>query len=311
MEYTLEEIKAFIATADAGSFSNAGRRLKKAQSTISTAVMNLEIDLGVTLFKLQGRLPVLTEEGQFLYHEAKTILKQCQRLQAKAKRLSDGQIESHLSIAIDELMPPDFTVNILSQFGNEFPNVDLQIFLSTHNDIAEMLKTGKAALGILVPFGKPPSDFQYKLLANMEMYPVACANHPLAKKTEIAKEELAKHRQIVVVSRGGLSLDAATQFTRNMWEMDSYYIVWDLVRNNIGWAFLPDYIVGPDLSRGRLKRLPLNFINSTVSLSFYLAWIEEDTLGKAAQWLLKAFDRLHLSLIKPALGRNHPWPGRL
>jgi len=98
-----------------------------------------------------------------------------------------------------------------------------------------------------------------------------------------------------------------------MWKVDSYYMVWDLVRNDIGWAFLPDYIVAADLACGRMRRLPLNFINSTVSLSFYLAWMEEKTLGKAAQWILNEFSRLHLNIIQAGnrSARNHPWPGRL
>ncbi|HCU2193477.1 TPA: LysR family transcriptional regulator, partial [Klebsiella variicola] len=50
MRYSPEALTAFVEAVDCGSFSAAARRLRKSQSTISTAIANLEADLGVTLF---------------------------------------------------------------------------------------------------------------------------------------------------------------------------------------------------------------------------------------------------------------------
>ena len=49
MRYSPEALTAFVEAVDSGSFSAAARRLRKSQSTISTAIANLEADLGVTL----------------------------------------------------------------------------------------------------------------------------------------------------------------------------------------------------------------------------------------------------------------------
>ena len=67
-------MQAFVLAAELGSFSAAARRMGKAQSAISTAIANLEIDAGVELFDRQGRSPVLTEEGKTLLPHAKGIL---------------------------------------------------------------------------------------------------------------------------------------------------------------------------------------------------------------------------------------------
>ncbi|MEG2114396.1 MAG: LysR family transcriptional regulator, partial [Hafnia sp.] len=64
MRYSPEALNAFVETVSAGSFSAAARRLHKSQSTISTAIANLEDDLGVILFDRSARQPVLTEQGQ-------------------------------------------------------------------------------------------------------------------------------------------------------------------------------------------------------------------------------------------------------
>ena len=64
MRYSPEALTAFVEAVACGSFSAAARRLRKSQSTISTAIANLEADLGLTLFDRQARQPVLTEAGR-------------------------------------------------------------------------------------------------------------------------------------------------------------------------------------------------------------------------------------------------------
>jgi DNA-binding transcriptional LysR family regulator len=49
-------------------------RLRKSQSTISTAIANLEADLGVTLFDRTSRQPTLTPQGEQVLSYVKAIL---------------------------------------------------------------------------------------------------------------------------------------------------------------------------------------------------------------------------------------------
>jgi DNA-binding transcriptional ArsR family regulator len=74
MSWSLDAIAAFSTAAELGSFSAAARRLGKSQSTISEAIANLEIDLGVSLFERSGRQPVLTQAGQQLLSHARQLL---------------------------------------------------------------------------------------------------------------------------------------------------------------------------------------------------------------------------------------------
>ncbi|TOM56270.1 LysR family transcriptional regulator, partial [Vibrio parahaemolyticus] len=50
MKLQFENIVSFVAVVEEGSFSSAARKLEKSQSTVSTAVQNLESDLGFNLF---------------------------------------------------------------------------------------------------------------------------------------------------------------------------------------------------------------------------------------------------------------------
>src|SRR5436190_13098959 len=47
---TLDQLRTFTAAAEQGSFSAAGRKLRRAQSVVSQTLANLEAQLGVQLF---------------------------------------------------------------------------------------------------------------------------------------------------------------------------------------------------------------------------------------------------------------------
>ena len=70
---SLDQLRTFLAVADEGSFSAAGRRLRRAQSVVSQSLANLEGQLGVKLFDRSGHLPVLTDQGRALLADARVV----------------------------------------------------------------------------------------------------------------------------------------------------------------------------------------------------------------------------------------------
>src|SRR3984893_18296545 len=87
---SLDQLRTFIAAADEGSFSAAGRRLKRAQSVVSQTLANLEGQLGVKLFDRRARLPVLTDQGRALLADARTVAGDIDLFKARAKRMAGG-----------------------------------------------------------------------------------------------------------------------------------------------------------------------------------------------------------------------------
>ena len=88
MSVSLDQLQAFVAAAETGSFSAAARKLRRAQSVVSTHVANLEADLGLELFRREGRNPSLTRAGQRLLQEARVVLERREHLIGVARRLS-------------------------------------------------------------------------------------------------------------------------------------------------------------------------------------------------------------------------------
>ena len=101
---SLDQLRAFIASVDEGSFSAAARKLHRAQSVVSELVSNLEGQIGVTLFDRSGRYPVLTPEGAVLLADARAISSGLDFMKARAKGMASG-LEPELSAVVDVLFP--------------------------------------------------------------------------------------------------------------------------------------------------------------------------------------------------------------
>src|SRR5215472_4923757 len=138
MSLSLEQLQAFAAAAEAGSFSAAARQLGKAQSVVSAAVANLEIDLGNALFDRSARYPVLTPAGERLLVEARVILERCEHFRGVAKSLGEG-VESRLTLAVDELYPEETLGVLLDEFSQRFPSVELELLFPLMEDVSRLV----------------------------------------------------------------------------------------------------------------------------------------------------------------------------
>jgi DNA-binding transcriptional LysR family regulator len=117
---SLNQLRTFIAAADAGSFSAAGRCLKRAQSVVSQTLANLEGQLSVNLFDRSARFPVLTDQGRALLADARTVAGNVDLFKARAKSLAGG-LEPELSVAVDAMFPDATFTGAVVAFQKEFP----------------------------------------------------------------------------------------------------------------------------------------------------------------------------------------------
>ena len=91
LRVSLEQWRALVAVVDGGSYSRAADALHKSQSSITYALQQLESELGVEAFKIEGRKAVLTPTGQLLYRRARYLLDELAQLEGRsAQRLSAG-----------------------------------------------------------------------------------------------------------------------------------------------------------------------------------------------------------------------------
>src|SRR6478672_6563104 len=122
---TLDQLRTFIAAAEEGSFSAAGRKLKRAQSVVSQTLANLELQLGVKLFDRSARYPRLTDGGRALLQEARGVADGIDSFKARAQTMREG-LEPELSVVIDAMYPMSALTNAVGSFRIKYPNTQLR-----------------------------------------------------------------------------------------------------------------------------------------------------------------------------------------
>ena len=239
MNWTLDQLLAFVTAAELGSFSAAARKLNKAQSRISSAIANLELDLGFELFDRRSKFPVLTPLGKEMLPEAQAVLSQCLRLQSRALTAA-GQEPISLRIAIDEALPLETIHTIFSQLGDTFPNTHLVITSGSQDDIAIAIADRNADIGLMISNSQLPTKLQLHPLGYLKKVLIVGKEHPLAGKQTLSLSQLQQYRQFVLCNRSGENREQP--LSPDHWDIDSYYLICELVTQHQGWALVPEHI---------------------------------------------------------------------
>lgn len=287
-----ESLQAFVLAAELGSFSAAARKMKKAQSAVSTAIANLEIDTNLQLFDRSSRSPTLTQAGHSLLPYARGVLLGNQEFLAKATSMSEG-IEDKFCIAVEQGINLTPVLDVLGAFSGEFPNVSLEILTTGPNDTAALLKEGRAALGLMTEQESYPTGFQFRGVGHSALVPVCSTSHPLANADRVAHRDLRQHRQLVLRSR---SRDVPGQVgeikSASIWYAENPHMIVDLVLRGLGWAELPLPVVRELVRSNKLAQIEYTFQQSDALEGIDLVWTEQHVLGQAGQW----FQRQLLSI---------------
>lgn len=287
MSLSLEQLQAFTVSAETGSFSAAARRLGKAQSVISAAIANLEIDLGTALFDRSGRYPVLTPAGERLQLEAGVILERCEHFRGVAKSLGEG-VESRLTLAVDELYPEETLGGLLEEFSNRFPAVELELLFPLMEDVSRLVQAGHADLGIMWRQEVLPPELGFRSLGWVPMQIICAPDHPLASQ-RVAWEELRRHRQLMVAVRSNSQEKMRLRAAAEVWWVESQWVIVELVKRKLGWAFVPWHVVANSPAAAQLVSPPLAFDDQDWPVAMELVWHKQRPVGKASAWLRDRF----------------------
>ncbi|WP_043308460.1 LysR family transcriptional regulator [Pseudomonas sp. ML96] len=286
MQWSLEQIRLFVAVAEGQSFSAVARRMRRAQSAVSNAIALLETDLGVLLFeRSSGRQPKLTAAGIALLEEARELLRQEERLQSRAQGLVRGE-EVCLRLAQDEAMPYQPVLNSLEALARAFPLLEVQLASGAQGDVARKLLERRADLGLLFHHEDMPAALERQRLGTIELVTVCGAGHPLAALGQVDRRELARHRQLLMAPQDS-HYPGGEQLSPAVWRADSFYAMAELLMRNLGWAWLPRHVVQYPTYQGQLVELSCDW--TPPPLLVELVCRRDEALGPAALWLAEAF----------------------
>jgi DNA-binding transcriptional LysR family regulator len=313
---TIDQLRTLIAAVDAGSFSAAGRKLRRVQSAVSTSMANLEAQLGVAIWDRSSKIAVLTEEGRAVLARARRVAAEMDALRAFTTELAGG-LEPRVSICVDALFPVEALVEGCAAFAETFPGVDLRVDTQALSSVSARVLEGVATLGIVSPLGVRPSLATRALGSAIPMIPVVAASHPLAalQGHSIPTPRLSEHVQIVLSERSA-SASANANANANAegvpdqavlsprtWRVADLATKRAMLLRGLGWGNLPSHLAAKDLVEGRLVQIrPTAWAEHEHTLSFYAVHRAGEPLGRAHAHLLESLERQCAALAAGELG---------
>jgi DNA-binding transcriptional LysR family regulator len=286
---SLDQLKAFIAAVDEGSFSAGARRLHRAQSAVSELVSNLEAQIGVVLFDRSERYPKLTPAGVLLVADARNVVANVDLLKARAKGISGG-LESELSAVVDVLFPIEAIAESATEFRERFPRTPLRLYVEALGGAYQLVLDGRCSLGVVGPLPITPDSMTLERLQALRMVMVAAREHALAMFPGVVpKTELAKHVQLVLTDRSeltaGREFGVMSPFT---WRLSDLFAKHAFLLKGLGWGGMPVHAVKQDLLEGRLAKLSIEDLpEDSLILPMSAVYLTAKPPGPAGRWLIE------------------------
>lgn len=285
---SMDQLRTFIAAADEGSFSAAGRRLRRAQSVVSQTLANLEAQIDVQLFDRTARYPQLTEQGTALLAQARVVVNSMDGFKAKARTMAEG-LEPELSVVVDVMYPMESLTVAVGLFRAAFPYTPLRLYVEALGAVIQPVLQGTCRLGIIGSMPVVPDAVDAEKLLDVPMVTVTGNAHPLARRKGLIRlRELEEHVQLVLTDRTTLT-DGKSYgvFSPLTWRLADLGAKHAFLRAGFGWGHMPEAMVRHDLDTGALVQVQIeNFQPRTPPISMFAAYRKDSPPGPAGRWFL-------------------------
>lgn len=256
----LIQLEYFVRIVEEQSFTKAAEKLFISQPALSKAIQSMEKELKVSLFSRKPGVATLTEDGNTVYKYAKDILSYCgNRTDELIARL--GKAKEPVKFGLPPSVGSVFFSNVLLEYNEKYPQIDLQIFEGTSKQIEAMIVNSQLDLGVVVePYENP--DMELKTVFRSDAVLAVGKNHRFAKRKSVSFAELDSE-PMVLVSKEYMFYDQILQrcaeagfvpqvtFTSSQWDL-----LLEMVAENKGVTIICRPLV-EKLYSGRVVCVPL------------------------------------------------------
>ena len=253
---TLDQLRTFIAAAEHGSFSAAGRSLDRAQSVVSQTIANLERQIGVKLFDRGSRSPRLTAEGRALLQAAREITDGIDGFKARARTMREG-LEPELSVVIDVVYPIASLTTTAGRFRVKYPNTPLRLHVRALGGVIQLVLDGSCRIGVIGTLPTIPDELESQPLFAIPFVSVVAPIHPLSTHHGLVrKSEITRHVQLVLTDP--TSLSEGQNFgvlSPKTWRLADMGAKHAFLRAGFGWGQMPLHMVEKDIREGTLVKI--------------------------------------------------------
>jgi DNA-binding transcriptional LysR family regulator len=251
----LESIAVFVTVAKSASFSEAARELGFSPSAVSKRIARLEAQLGVSLLSRTTRKVQLTEAGEEYFERCSgglTTIAEADEVMARFGEMPQGMLRAKVPQA----------------FGRLHIAPHIPAFLAKHPQISIDLRYGRLRgeqlqerIDVVIASSDPPNvNLAVKTLTRITRVTCAAPSYIARAGKPASVRDLSNHNCLIFsgsdtvenewVLRGRGTIQrvrVAGRFRTNDAET-----MHSAVLGGLGIAHMPTFLVGPDLSSGRL-----------------------------------------------------------
>ncbi len=257
----LREINTFLHAAQLKSFSKAAKALGYSQAAVTIQIKQLEEELGIHLFDRIGKQTVLTHQGMIFYDHAAAVMKELSR--ARAAVTETKELTGALTIGTIESICASIFPALLEQFHKTHPLVKISIVLDSPDVLLERMDKNSIDLVYLMD----QRIYDHKWMKVMEepedIVFVASSSHPLSGCGPLPLEEIIREPFLLTEKNASYRfvldryLAACNQKIEPFLEIGNTEFIINLLKNNAGLSFLPEFSIKQEVTAGTLSILPV------------------------------------------------------
>ncbi len=286
MRMTLRQLKVFRSVCTNLSYSRAAEEMALTQPAVSLQIRQLEELLGQPLFDYVGKKLYLTEAAEALQLASADIFG---RLESLDMQLADlqGSLQGQLALAVESSVKY-FIPHLFAAFRREYPEVNLQLVVTNHNQAVKRLNANRDDLLIM---SRVPTDMNLEFLPflNNPIIAVAPPDHPLCQHTQLNLQDLTAF-PLLTREPGSGTRQACEEYFHlkrahfaHSLEVGSLESQREGVLAGLGVALLPRHAVRRELDLGVLRELPV------AELPLLRSWCLVHPRGKYLSPVAQAF----------------------
>ncbi|QEW31272.1 LysR family transcriptional regulator [Erwinia billingiae] len=270
MNYTLRQLRVFVAVAQQGSFSQAGQLIGLSQSAVSHSIKELEGDMGIRLLDRTTREVLLTEAGEQLSSRLERLLEELNTTLLDVRSYGK-QRSGTVRVAASQTIAAHLMPQCLAASTEHFPDIKVMLRDRPQQWVLQSIRNAEVDFGIVVgPL--PEEDFETEAILDEPFLLLCRKDDPLAAQQTIHWQML-NQRQLVLqdyASGSRVLIDEALRVQQVqaeiVQEIGHPATLYPMVEAGIGISILPALALPLPEGRPLLVRRMVPEINRTIVL---------------------------------------------
>ncbi|RBP83934.1 LysR family transcriptional regulator [Marinomonas rhizomae] len=282
----LDQLRAFIAVVETGSFRSAADSIHKTQPGISAAVKALEEQYGILLFDRNSYRPTLTTEGHAFFQQSKKLMSQVLQLENLGHDLAQGT-EAPLQLCLSQMALDDDCMSRIKAFQQRHTGIALDITTDHLYGVQDKLTKNKCEIAIGPRYGL---DDRHAFIELNKITMIAVINPELlvtlnAGDTKIKQQSLYSIPQILVNDTTANASENGHRYvlpTGKRWYVNDFQAKKTLLIHGLGWARMPRHCIQSELKNGQLVPIEVENFTSQNQLPIFMIRLRHQTMSSQA-----------------------------